>query len=177
MLANMAGDGSFSELGFDKNCTQWIDEWIDEVVLLSEKDNPRLDYICSIVCLKNNGNVIGTVGNTYYEDTQKIGICYGIGADYRHHGYASEAVKSYLEYFFAHYGEEEIIATISADNTASCKTAEKAGFKLLDTRMYKDIYDDEERLLLSTAIARVRIWLIEPTKRTCAYTACYSWWH
>ena len=46
----------------------------------------------------------------------------------------------------AHYGEEEIIATISADNTASCKTAEKAGFKLLDTRMYRDIYDDEERL-------------------------------
>ena len=146
VLADMAKDGSFSELGFDEDCAQWIDEWIDEAISLSDKDNPRLDYICSIVCLKSNGNVIGTVGNTYYEDTQKIGICYGIGTEYRNQGYASEAVKAYLGYFFYHYGEEEIIATISADNTASCKTAEKAGFKLLDTRMYKDIYDNEERL-------------------------------
>ena len=145
-LVKMAADGSFSELGFDEDCAQWIDEWIDEAISLSNKDNPRLDYICSIVCLKSNGNVIGTVGNTYYEDTQKIGICYGIGTEYRNQGYASEAVKAYLGYFFNHYGEEEIIATISADNTSSCKTAEKAGFKLLETRMYKDIYDTEERL-------------------------------
>ena len=27
-----------------------------------------------------------------------------------------------------------------------CKTAENAGFKLLEKRMYKDIYDTEERL-------------------------------
>ena len=146
VLADMASDGSFSELGFDTDCKQWIDEWIGEAVSLAEKDNPRIDYICSIVCLKDNGTVIGTVGNTYYEDTQKIGICYGIRSEYRQLGYASEAVKAYLDFFFKHYGEEEIIATISADNISSCKTAENAGFKLLEKRMYKDIYDTEERL-------------------------------
>ena len=146
VLARMAADGSFSELGFDEDCTQWIDEWIDEAISLSDKDDPRLDYICCIVCLKSNCDVIGTVGNTYYEDTQKIGICYGIGTEYRNQGYGSEAVKAYLGYFFNHYGEEEIIATISADNTFSCMTAENAGFKLLEKRMYKDIYDTEERL-------------------------------
>lgn len=145
-LAKMAADGSFLELGFDEDCTQWIDEWIDQAISLSDKDDPRLDYICSVVCLKSNGDVIGTVGNTYYEDTQKIGICYGIGSEYRHQGYASEAVKAYLDYFFDHYGEEEIIATIAQDNIFSCKTAEKAGFKLLEKRMYKDIYDTEKRL-------------------------------
>lgn len=145
-LADMAKDGSLSELGFEENCSRWIGEWINEAIDLSMKDDPRVDYICNIICLKDDESVIGSVGNTYYEDTEKIGLCYGIGAEYRQLGYASEAVKAYLEYFFDHYDEDEIIATISDDNTASCKTAENAGFQLLDVRMYKDIYDTEERL-------------------------------
>ena len=155
-LADMAKDGSFSELGFDADCSQWIDEWIDEAIDLSLKDDPRVDYICSIICLKDDEKIIGSVGNTYYEDTKKIGICYGIGAKFRQSGYASEAVKAYLEFFFDHYDEDEIIATISDDNTASCKTAEKSGFQLLDTRMYKDIYDTEERLYRFYAAKRIK---------------------
>jgi RimJ/RimL family protein N-acetyltransferase len=146
VLAEMAKDGSLSELGFDENCSEWIDDWINEAIELSEKDDPRVDYICSIVCLKDDGRVIGSVGNTYYEDTEKVGICYGIGAEYRRQGYASEAVKKYLDYFFEHYDEDEILATILDENEASYKTAEKAGFTLNDRRMYKDIYDSEERL-------------------------------
>ena len=146
VLSEMAKDGSLSELGFDENCSEWIDDWINEAIELSEKDDPRVDYICSIVCLKDYGRVIGSVGNTYYEDTEKVGICYGIGAEYRRQGYASEAVKTYLDYFFEHYDEDEILATILDENEASHKTAEKAGFTLNDRRMYKDIYDSEERL-------------------------------
>ena len=146
VLSEMAKDGSLSELGFDENCSEWIDDWINEAIELSEKDDPRVDYICSIVCLKDYGRVIGSVGNTYYEDTEKVGICYGIGAEYRRQGYASEAVKTYLDYFFEHYDEDEILATILDENEASYKTAEKAGFTLNDRRMYKDIYDSEERL-------------------------------
>ena len=146
VLAEMARDGSFYELGFDAECAQWIDEWITEAIELSVKDDPRADYICSIICLKDDESVIGTVGNTYFEDTGKIGICYGIGAEYRQHGYAAEAVKAYLEYFFAHYGEEEIIANIRDENTASCRTAERSGFLLSEKRMYQDIYDTEEQL-------------------------------
>ena len=146
ILADMAKDGSFSELGFDPECSQWIGEWIHEAIRLSVADNPRVDYICSIICLKVDERVIGSVGNTYFEDMGKIGICYGIGAEYRQLGYASEAVKAYLEFFFEHYDEDEIIANILNDNTASCKTAEKTGFQLLDARMYKDIYDTKERL-------------------------------
>ena len=146
VLSEMAKDGSLSELGFDENCSEWIDNWINEAIELSEKDDPRMDYICSIVCLKDYGRVIGSVGNTYYEDTEKVGICYGIGAEYRRQGYASEAVKTYLDYFFEHYDEDEILATILDENEASYKTAEKAGFTLNDRRMYKDIYDSEERL-------------------------------
>ena len=146
ILAEMARDGSFVDLGFDVDCLEWIDDWITEAIKLSEADDPRADYICSIVCLKDDERVIGTVGNTYFEDMGKVGICYGIGADFRRQGYAAEAVKEYLEFFFSHYDEKEIIANILDKNIASCKTAEKAGFSLYDTRMYKDINDEEERL-------------------------------
>ena len=145
-LAEMAKDGSLSELGFDENCSEWIGDWMNEAIELSEKDDPKVDYICSIICLKDDGRVIGTVGNTYYEDTEKIGICYGIGTEYRQQGYAAEAVKAYLEFYFEHYDEDEILATILDDNEASYKTAERSGFILLDRKMYKDIYDTEERL-------------------------------
>ena len=146
ILEEMSRDGSFSELGLDSDCAEWIGEWIDEAISLAEQDNPRVDYICWIVCLKDDGKVIGTVGNTYYEDTGKIGITYGIGAEYRQKGFAAEAVKAYLDFFFDHYGEDEIIATVLDENVSSCKTAEKAGFDLLDVCMYQDIYDDEPRL-------------------------------
>ncbi|MBO4516583.1 GNAT family N-acetyltransferase, partial [bacterium] len=86
ILEEMSRDGSFSELGLDSDCAEWIGEWIDEAVSLAEQDNPKVDYICWIVCLKDDGKVIGTVGNTFYEDTGKIGITYGIGAEYRQKG-------------------------------------------------------------------------------------------
>ena len=145
-FAEMAKDGSLTEVGFDDTCSEWIDDWINEAKMLDEKDDPRLDYIASTVCLKEDGSVIGSVGTTYYEDAAKIGICYFIGAEYRNKGYASEAVKAFLPYFFEHYNEDEIAAVILESNKASQKTAENSGFILNDKRMYKDIYDEDERL-------------------------------
>ena len=90
--------------------------------------------------------IIGNVGCTFYEDTGKVGICYFAGTQFRKKGYVSEAVKAYIPYFFEKYNESEIFATILDSNTASWKTAESVGFKLLEMKMYKDIYDEEEKL-------------------------------
>ena len=75
-----------------------------------------------------------------------MGICYFIGAEYRKKGYASEAVKVYAMFFFEHYNESEIIATILDSNMSSWKTAEKSGFELMETKMYKDSNDEKEEL-------------------------------
>ena len=146
VFAKMAGDGSLSEVGFDENCSEWIDDWINEALELTERDDPRVDYIPCTIVLKENSEVIGSVGCTYYEDTKNIGICYFVGAEYRRKGYTTEAVKAYVDFFFNHYNENDIIATILASNVPSVKTAENSGFRLLETKMYKDIYDEEEQL-------------------------------
>lgn len=144
--AKMAEDGSLEEVGFDSNCAEWMDDWISEAMELTANDNPREDYIPCTVLDKTTKEIVGNVGCTYYEDTERIGICYFVGADYRRKGYASEAVKAYTDYFFNHYNEKEIIATIKDENEESYKTAEKTGFKLIETKMYKDIDDEEEEL-------------------------------
>jgi RimJ/RimL family protein N-acetyltransferase len=144
--AEMAKDGSLSEIGFDENFSDWAENWINEAVELTEKDDPRVDYIPCTIILKSSSEVIGNVGCTYYEDTDKIGICYFVGTAYRRNGYVSEAVNEYISYFFNHYDEREIIATIKDANVPSWKTAEKCGFKLMETKMYKDIDDEKEEL-------------------------------
>ena len=144
--AEMAKDGSLAEIGFDENFSDWAEDWIDEAVALAEKDDPRVDYIPCSIALKATGDVIGNVGCTYYEDSDRIGICYFAGTEYRRQGYVSEAVKAYISYFFDHYNEKEIIATIKDENVPSWKTAEKCGFELTETKMYKDIDDEKEEL-------------------------------
>ena len=59
-----------------------------------------------------------------------------------------------MAYFFEHYDEDEILATILDINTPSWKTAEKIGFKLSETKMYKDLYDEEEELYRFYAIKK-----------------------
>ena len=144
--AEMAKDGSLKEIGFDEHFCDWAGDWINEAMDLTEKDDPRADYIPCTILLKSTKEVIGNVGCTYYEDTDKIGICYFIGSVYRNNGYVTEAVKAYIPYFFEHYKENELIATIKDNNIPYRKTADSAGFKLLETKMYKDIDDEEEEL-------------------------------
>lgn len=146
IYAEMAKDGSLTEIGFDTDFCEWAEGWINEALELTEKDDPRADYIPCTILLKSTGEVIGNVGCTYYEDTDRIGICYFAGADYRGNGYIGEAVKAYISYFFDYYGEKELIAIIKDINERSWKTAEKCGFELKETKMYKDIDDEREEL-------------------------------
>lgn len=154
VFAEMAKDGSLHDIGFDENCSEWIAGWIEEAISLSEKDDPRADYIADVICLKEDGRVIGSVGTTYYEDLDKVGIVYFVGTEFRQKGYVSEAVEAYLDYYFDHYQENEIRANIRDANVPSWKTAEKAGFVLEEKRMYKDIDDSEEQLYRFYSIKR-----------------------
>ena len=154
IFAEMAKDGSLIDVGFEDNCSEWIGDWINEAMGLSDKDDPRADYIAEVICLKEDGRVIGSIGTSYYEDVDKVGAVWFIGSEFRQRGYASEAVNAYIEYYFKHYAEDEILSTIRDANVSSWKTAEKAGFILEDTQMYKDINDSEEQLYRFYVIKR-----------------------
>ncbi|SEF85050.1 Protein N-acetyltransferase, RimJ/RimL family [Butyrivibrio sp. Su6] len=143
---HMALDGSLNDVGFGKDCSYWMDDWIIEAQNLAREDDPRKNYLAYVIEDKITGSPAGAVGCTFYEDLEKVGITYFIGADFRNNGYASEAIKAYVCYFFEHYDENEIIATIREDNLPSWKTIERVGFSLTEKKMYRDINDAKEKL-------------------------------
>lgn len=145
-FVEMAQDGSLCDCGFDKDCSQWMASWITEAKELTVTDNPNLEYLAYTITLKNEGTVVGSVGCSFYEDLQEIGITYFIGNQYRNNGYAIESVKAYVGYFFNRYNVPKMIATIREENISSWKVIEKAGFTLNEKKMYKDINDVKEEL-------------------------------
>jgi len=142
----MAEDGSLREIGFDADCQSWMKDWIAESKTLAEQDEPTRDYLAYAIVRRDDQAVIGSVGCSYYEDLQKVGITYFIGTEYRGKGYAAEAAKAYGRYFARHYPLFHLIATIRKENPASWKTIEKAGFRKTEERMYQDINDDKAEL-------------------------------
>ena len=145
-FSDMSKDGSLEEIGFTRDCYQWMDNWIKETIELNIDNNPLKDYLAYTLEEKRTGKVVGSVGCSYYYDLDTVGICYFISAEYRNRGYATQAAEAYLQYYFENYDLSQIIATIKDSNTASWKVAEKTGFELIDTKMYKDINDECEEL-------------------------------
>ena len=152
--AEMARDGSLSEIGFDEGFHEWMGDWIKEALELTERDDPRAAYIPCTILLKSTGEIIGNVGCTFFEDMKKVGICYFAGSSFRRAGYVTEAAKAYISYFFEHYHESEIIALILDSNNASWRTAEKIGFELSEIKMYKDACEEKENLYRFYSIKR-----------------------
>ena len=110
VFCQMAKDGSLTEVGFDKDCGEWIGDWINEALELTANDDPRADYIPCTIVDRRSDQIIGNVGCTYYEDMKKVGICYFVGSAYRRKGYTTEAAKAYA-------GDKHTAAAAISDNT------------------------------------------------------------
>lgn len=144
---DMASDGSLQDIFGDcSDCREWMGTWIQEARALDRQNNPAGEYLAYTVTDKQRGIPLGSVGCSYYEDLKQVGITYFIGSAFRGQGYAAEAATAYAQYFFTHYDIPRLIATVRENNAASWKTVERAGFVLLDTKMYRNINDEQEEL-------------------------------
>lgn len=143
----MASDGSLWEIYGDcSECDKWMGEFISDAIRLEAEDNPYHEYLAFAIEDKISHVVVGSVGSSYYEDFMEVGVTYFIGADYRGNGYAAEALKCLTDYLFERYHLSKLIATACVNNIASCKTLEKAGFSVIETKMYQDLYDESENM-------------------------------
>lgn len=147
---DMTLDGSLSDIfgcfGDGRNCHKWMGKWVKQAITLDQENNPNHAYLAYTIVRKRDNIPIGSVGCSYFEDLGKIGITYFIGANFRGNGYAAEAADAYVQYFFNHYSVSEIIANVRVENKASCRTVEKIGFLLNETKMYRDINDEKPEL-------------------------------
>ena len=143
----MASDGSLTEIYGDcSECHKWMGDFIREAMELESEDNPYHEYLAFAIEDKSDHQVIGSVGSSFYEDFMEVGVTYFIGAEYRGNGYAAEALQCFVDYLFAKYDLKKLVATANVKNIASCKTLEKAGFTVVVTKMYQDLYDEQAEM-------------------------------
>ncbi len=143
----MASDGSLTEIYGDcSECHKWMGNFIRDALKLETEDNPYHEYLAYAIEDKTSHLVVGSVGSSYYEDFGEVGVTYFIGADYRGKGYAAEALQCLTEYMFTRHHLKKLVAIARVKNTASCKTLEKTGFSVVETRMYQDLYDEREEM-------------------------------
>jgi len=79
--------------------------------------------------LTASGDFIGDLGFRILEDPRLAQIGYTIARTHWGKGYATEAVKAFLDYAFAAFPLHRITASVDPRNPASCRVLEKAGFR------------------------------------------------
>lgn len=97
---------------------------------ITEADPERCWAPAEFYDIVAGGEAVGTIqlrlGNTDYMRLYGGHVGYKVLPEYRGHGYATEALLA-LRPIARSHGFEEIWITVRPDNTASCRTLEKAG--------------------------------------------------
>lgn len=114
--------------------------------------NPKMEkyandglYFDWLVVLKETGEVIGDICATRVslrDELVEMGHCYG--RKYWNKGYATEALKAFIQYMFKLVGAKKIVACHSSENPASGKVMLKAGMHY-DATLPKYIIDKETK--------------------------------
>ena len=85
------------------------------------------------VCIHGSRELIGHVGLSPLDGQVEIG--YAIEEGRQRKGFASEAVRAMAEWALPRFSLPRIIAIVAADNAASCKVLQNAGFQLAGESM------------------------------------------
>jgi ribosomal-protein-alanine N-acetyltransferase len=99
--------------------------------LIAQYQNPaptQRPFVLGI-SVKGTGDLIGHVGLSPAEGEVEIG--YAIEEKSQGRGYATQAVAAMAGWGLARFGLSRILGIVSADNAASCRVLEKAGFHLV----------------------------------------------
>ncbi len=97
------------------------------------------------VVLKENNEMIGWAGIKFVTDiennqTNFYDLGYRLHEEHWGKGYASEATKAWLDYFFQTMKLPVLVASVNIDNLGSNKIVKKFGFQLIETFYYEDIH-------------------------------------
>lgn len=113
--------------------------------IIASYDSVDGPFIYAVIRKKDNAN-IGYVQLVKIEEGWEIG--YHIAKIYTGHGYATEAVKLFLDYIRNNMDIKQVYGIALFDNKASRRVLEKCGFKLI----YEGdgIYQGSKRKIIKT---------------------------
>ena len=98
-------------------------------------------------CIEINGAAVGGIGVQLGEDVNRhtAGLGYWLGEDFWGHGVMTEVVPFVTDYCFQNFPLQRIQAEAYANNPASIRVLEKAGF-VLEGRLRKNVIKDGQVL-------------------------------
>jgi RimJ/RimL family protein N-acetyltransferase len=89
------------------------------------------------------GQIVGSIGLFHADwEVRSAEIGYGVRADQRNKGYASEALGAVARWMLTEAGLQRAWLTANTDNLASVRVAEKAGFRREGTLRRAGLEDD-----------------------------------
>ena len=113
-------------------------------------NNVRKQYINNgigrfSVVVKETNEMIGWAGIKFVTDiendrTNFYDLGYRLHEEHWGKGYASEATKAWLDYFFQTMKHPVLVASVNIDNFESNKIVKKFGFQLINTFDYEDLH-------------------------------------
>jgi ribosomal-protein-alanine N-acetyltransferase len=119
----------------DNRVTQWLsfdargeDQAADMLsgILTRAQQTPRQEYYLA-VALPHEGGLIG-FARLALDGVQAGKVGYAIGFDHWGHGYATDAVRTLVDFGFRQLGLHRISAAIGPDNASSAAVVRKLGF-------------------------------------------------
>jgi len=110
------------------------------------------DYLFAIR-LKETKMLIGII-SCFDEKEGSCEIGYGLGSDYWNKGYATEALRAFIDYCFNEKGFNTIYASFFCGNDASKRVMEKCGMKYSHFSPKELTYLDVERDLVYYSITK-----------------------
>jgi Acetyltransferases, including N-acetylases of ribosomal proteins len=120
----------------------------DSIAVWSRPVNILKDLCGFGIVLKETGELIGNVDLVKCrgdEILDYVNIGYQIGEKHQGKGYATEAVKTAVQWGFERLeelaAEKKIIGDVEHENWGSRKVLEKAGFTLAETKQYLSVYE------------------------------------
>lgn len=97
---------------------------------------------------KESGRLIGII-LSFDEQDGSCEVGYGIGSSFWNRGYATEALRAFLQFLLCEKGFEKVYASHFPENTASRRVMEKCGMRYSHTNEKELTYLDKERDLIS----------------------------
>jgi ribosomal-protein-alanine N-acetyltransferase len=112
--------------------TEWPDrelaEFLPIYARLLREDSHLLGYGVWLLIERASRTVVGSAGFQGRPNTDgDLELGYGVHADFRNHGFATEAARALIEWAFEQPGVKRVTAHCDRDNIPSHRVVEKAG--------------------------------------------------
>lgn len=119
-------DQVYADLNESENVLKFLIQQYD-----SDKSPAEIPVVFAI-CLEKTGELIGHAGLSPADGKVEIG--YAIENSQQRKGYASDAIAAVSSWALDYYRLPELLGIVAAENTASCRALEKAGFTLAEEK-------------------------------------------